>query len=617
MKVTKFQPDGASGRDDACPATSGAPTKAPSAEGAGGETAGDGEEDDDDDDDGGPDGELAAGQPQAPNGPRVQRRTAFERLMARAGALSAGDHREARRLLRRARNISLPQGETKLLQGVIARAAGLTGAVVSALTADAEAYLPGHGYVHNTDELAKAVQADYLRRYGAYVGTEGKLFVYADAESADTPAAETGYWRARSFEQIEGDLLMRYAGNPAVQTASDRREVVRRLYMLNRVPDDFFSHRAPGLSLANGHLSIDRATGAAELLPHSAAHRATFRLPFAYDADAEAGDFVDALMAMMGGAVEKAACLLQFMAALLFGIMPALDKLRTVLILHGPTGSGKSTVVELLKRFVPEHLQASIPPDLWSDGYHRASLRGVLLNTVTELELTARVIKGAWFKLVASRESVSARPIREKPVTFVPQAAHLFACNKLPIIGEGGRSIERRLMVIGVPKMAEGIAVNPNFLDEVWAQAPGIVNLLVGEVGAMLEAGEFMLPTDNARHIVQMQFPDSPEEQVAHLWFEAAAGERVRSVDVQAAIRIEAAALRIDTTEWSSNTGMKPLSSRISKLYGATREAAGGDVSYVGIKWTAEAAARLAGAQDVPANGGALSALDDPAEGDS
>jgi energy-coupling factor transporter ATP-binding protein EcfA2 len=286
------------------------------------------------------------------------------------------------------------------------------------------------------------------------------------------------------------------------------------------------------------------------------------------------------------------------MAALLFGFMPALDPVRTVLVLYGPTGSGKSTVTRLLQRFVPKHVQASIPPDMWSNGYHLVNLQGVLLNAVTELELTGRAIRGAVFKLVASHEPVTARQIRQEPVTFTPRAMHLFACNQLPTIGEGDRSLERRLMVIAVPKMADDVEVNPNFLEEAWEQAAGIVNLMVQEVEAMAETGRFRLPPDNPNLVVRMQYPDRPEEHVARLWLEPAAGERVWSTELQAAIRIEAEALGIDTAKWQSSSNMKALSIRISKLYGATRHMTEGRVFYSGVRFTQKYAEILRGLGD-------------------
>ena len=70
----------------------------------------------------------------------------------------------------------------------------------------------------------------------------------------------------------------------------------------------------------------------------------------------------------------------------------------------------------------------------WSRDFYSAQLRGVLLNTVTELPSGAGSIGGAIFKQIVGHEPVTARKIRHDPISFRPVARHVFACNTLPLI---------------------------------------------------------------------------------------------------------------------------------------------------------------------------------------
>lgn len=510
---------------------------------------------------------------------------AFTELMSRAGSLGANDHQGARELLCRACEARLPNGEMALLEARIAKATGLTRAVIKALTSDAANFSPGHGFPDSFEALAQALQEDYERRFEKIIATQSKFYTYSAEASVDTPEAETGYWRPRPTEQLEADLLKSFQRNPLVQKPGDRKEILKRFYLRNNAGNKYLSDASPGLNLSNGFLAMDPVTKSVTLCPHSPEHRATFKLAFAYDPDVSPEIFKDGLLKMVGENENKAICIVQFMAATLFGFMPPLDKVRTVLILYGRTGSGKSTLTKLLQRFVPKNVQSSISPELWSQDYHLEKLMGARLNTVTELAGGATLFKGATFKLVASHEPVTARQIRQEPVTFVPRVMNLLSCNTLPKLDERDPSVGRRLSVIALPEAAPEFIENADFLEQAWAEAPGIVNLMVEMLQEMLESGRFTIPADNQKQVLRMQYPAEPEEHVAQLWLERAPGERVWSEELQAALRIEAAELGVDSATWADSAKMRQLSQRISNLHGAERHMTNGRVFYEGVRF--------------------------------
>lgn len=522
--------------------------------------------------------------PQAPPGNMME---AFYRLLSDASALAEGDIPGGRNLLREAIALKLPSGEMAVLRGAITEATGYGAAVVRAMANDAANFREGHGYIDGVEDLSRAFEAHISAGQGSVVACEGVLWLYAVEPSPSLPESQCGYYRMMTVDEADSIMLTAFGDLPAVRKKADRVEAFRRVYVRHERSAVFFSSAAPGVNLRNGFLRLDQASHTVELLPHDPAHRARFKLDVDHRPGARADRFMEGLMRIVDGDRAKARCLLQFVAATLFGFMPAKDPVRSVALLFGPQRTGKSTVIRLVQRFVPPHTQSAIPPELWGDERHRARLRNIRLNSVTELDFSGKAISGHHFKLIASHEPVTAREVYSKAVTFTPQALHLFACNGLPVIGERDASLERRLIVLRFAKTLTDAELDPNFLDRVWDDAPGILNLIAEEAEALWRDGRFTLPDDNLELILRMQYRDRPEDILARLWIEAAPGESITSADLQVALRFVADQMGCDTTGWDTAAKMRRLSSRLNQLYGATRHATNGRPFYDGVRFKA------------------------------
>lgn len=510
----------------------------------------------------------------------------FARMLAIARSLRVGDYRNTRRLTTRGVSAKLPSTEMTMLMAEIRSATALSAAVLKATLTDARNMVRHRGIIQDLEQIVAAETARRLETQACMMATEGRVFAYADEESSGVPVAEQHHWRPIPAEELEVALLQHYPGHPLVTKKRDRKEIIDRLLLSLHEPDNYFTDVPPGLNLRNGFLRMDPATGAIELVPHSPDHRATFRLDVDYDPDATCPMYDEAMLAMMGGDQNKATALQQFKGATLFGVMPRFDKVRTVWILKGVTGSGKSSVIRLLERFVPADVLAHLPPQSWSDLKLRMALRGARLNTVSELETGGRAIGGAIFKQIASHEPVNGRALYENAVDFTPCAMHLFATNQPPVFGDTDASMERRLAIIEVPRMAQTVTVNPNFVEDLWRlEASGIVNQIARHAQTLVTEGRFTLPRHHGLQLARMLFRGQPHEAVARVWIEPAVGERIGNDQLQAALRVEARKQGVSTAGWKTNTDMKPLYARLFELHGAPHRTSGGKPFCDGVRF--------------------------------
>lgn len=513
----------------------------------------------------------------------------FQHLLQTAAELTSGNLGGARQVLADARAARLPQGEMAVLKAEVGAATGFDNTVIRGLLDDAATYHSDHGFLQTHAELAEAFGESLMGADGGLVFTDGGFWWYPPAsgqtEGGEDAQATEPRWHLLTGGEAEARLIAGFDGHPLVRQPRDRKEVLRRLATLCEVDSDYFSEASPGVNLANGFLLFDKEAGRMGLVPHDAEHGARALLPVEYDPDAQAPVFTAGINRIMGGDPGKVRCFLQFLACIVFNILPQRDGVRTVLFLFGPPRSGKSTLIQLIQRMVAPYAQVSISPELWSDEKHRARFRGALLNSVSELGSGAnRAISGHHFKVIASHEPTTAREVYQQSVSFTPRALHVFACNQLPTIGERDPSIHRRLVVLRVGQAISDAELNTTFLEDCWAEAPGIIRLLAGEAERMWQDGQFALPPDNLSHILRMQFRDRPEEILARLGIKAAPGERATSSDLQAALRKVAEEMDMDTYSWVPARAMRTLSARLTDLYGAVRRSSRGAPFYENIR---------------------------------
>lgn len=104
---------------------------------------------------------------------------------------------------------------------------------------------------------------------------------------------------------------------------------------------------------------------------------------------------------------------------------------KRAVMLQGKGGSGKSQLLDMIKKLIPKRARCVVPPQLMGEEYHCAKLAGMMLNLVTDIE-AGEIIKEGSIKAIVHGEDVHGRNPYGRPFTVAPRALHMFSCNTWP-----------------------------------------------------------------------------------------------------------------------------------------------------------------------------------------
>lgn len=122
-----------------------------------------------------------------------------------------------------------------------------------------------------------------------------------------------------------------------------------------------------------------------------------------------------------------------------------------ILVLHGPTGTGKSTFISAIKAALGSELTSGLNPDMvegkvsHSAEYGFDMIRGARLVTTSELSRGSRMAD-AFLKRLVGGEAVQARPIYGRPYEYVPSCKLMISTNYVPRTSDP--AVHRRLRLL-------------------------------------------------------------------------------------------------------------------------------------------------------------------------
>ena len=421
-------------------------------------------------------------------------------------------------------------------------------------------------------ELAQALLEDLeKKRPLAYDG--GRVLTYE---------ASLGIWRDLSHEEMVTEMRT-YDGCPKGDKGRlclglrQMEAAVRlaRYTLAQRFPPSpgFLSSAQPGLAVQNGFLRITAA--GVEVLPHSPDHRATLALPLTYERDRPSPGWGRFLWEVLGGHggdpawVEGSMLLQEFAGACLCGLA---TRFQRCLFLWGEGNDGKSTAIDVIKAIFPGPVISAISPQGFSNEYRRAALRDARINAVAETP-GADVLESESFKAVIDGSLIDARPIRQDPIKFRPQAGHIFAANSLPGTRDQSRGFWRRIMVLRFPRSLRPDEVEVGLSDRLIAEElPGVLAWALDGAVRLLHAGRYTEPGSSQ---VALQDWRRTADQVTQFVEEVL---HITQGDTYG--ELPASSVYKEYTHWARENGHSPLNStrfgeRIKKILGSCRRRSG------------------------------------------
>jgi P4 family phage/plasmid primase-like protien len=294
-------------------------------------------------------------------------------------------------------------------------------------------------------EIAKETLRVIEDGHRELVFDRAKLWRYADGRGIWSELSPAVVYSA--VQRFSGDLVRSGTdrdGNPRyrpLKVSNAMTDSVHQLVRKRRWGVGHFAETTKGLAFENGFVRADGG-----LVDHDHRHRATVAVPTRYEPDTANPErweqTLHEIFAPDDDADQKIAMLYEYIGVGLLGAAPRLQK---GLIMVGGGANGKSTVVDVLGalfRWAGTEV-AAIPPQEMGQEYNRDMLCGVRLNICSEMP-EADILAGAAVKAIIAGDLIIARPIREAPYAYRPEALQVFSANFLPAVKDSSHGFWRR-----------------------------------------------------------------------------------------------------------------------------------------------------------------------------
>lgn len=190
-------------------------------------------------------------------------------------------------------------------------------------------------------------------------------------------------------------------------------------------------------------------------------------------------------------------------------------KAKAAFFLIGASNSGKSTILELIKKIVPATLITSIPLYRLSNRFNLAKLSEAKINLCTELTEKSFAATDV-FKAMTSCETVTAEHKGGKPFEFRIRCKSLNAGNMLPEIrcNDSAPALINRLVILLFPVSISKEKQDQKLIEKLFAERNSIFSAAVDElVNLVKDDFCFIEPSDSLKIkkqlLIQSNFVDN------------------------------------------------------------------------------------------------------------
>lgn len=183
-------------------------------------------------------------------------------------------------------------------------------------------------------------------------------------------------------------------------------------------------------------------------------------------------------------------------------MMPS-NPLKKAFLLRGPTNTGKSTFLSLLKAFLGPRNCAAVPLQyLENERWGGASLFGKLANIVGEMN-DKSIETSALFKQIVGNDVIQAEHKNKPAFEYQPFVKMIFSANRPPMTRDQSNAFFERWIIIPfenvyeIQPTAESVRkADVNLTGKLWhpSELSGLANRAVAGLRRLMERGYFDIP---------------------------------------------------------------------------------------------------------------------------
>ena len=336
------------------------------------------------------------------------------------------------------------------------------------------------GFSHNEfgDELINAYNI---------ITVNGQLYVYED-----------GYYQ-QDERIIERKMIELYPGIKQNQ----RSEVLSYIRIKTHVNSGNIKVNPYVINLKNTRYDI-RSGKCLEFTPEAIEFD---RIPVTYDPSAYCSDLDKMLNRVFLGDREVINLFEEMIGACLLKH----NRYQKAFMLYGAGSNGKSTILNLVKRFIGSRNYSSIALEKVTDRFNVAELENRLANIGDDIDNVTIKDTGTLKKLFAGN-SIQVERKGERPFTIEPYATHIYSCNAIPRSFDKSDGFYRRWLF--VPFNARFTVTDPDYdpliEDKITTDIALSYLLNIGIRGAerLIKKGKFTEP-DSVREALEAYKADN------------------------------------------------------------------------------------------------------------
>ncbi|AIY39884.1 DNA primase/helicase [Collimonas arenae] len=338
------------------------------------------------------------------------------------------------------------------------------------------------------DTHARSIVASEFR--GELISTKDKIYIYGQGF----------YFEVEQDELYE--MVIRHLGPRG--TMRQLAEINKRIRLTHVKRMKVIQPSANHICFNNGTLNV----ATRQLEAHDPAHLLLNRIEHPYLLEATCERFI-AYLNRIWRSDDDREQKIRFIRQWIGYLLVADVSMQAMLILLGLGANGKSVLMDLIRHIIGEMNISSAMLDRLKQPYVRATLEGKLLNQSADLPKRGIVSDGD-LKALISGDSIEVSPKHKPSYTIKPYVRLMVATNNMPESKDTTEGYIRRLIVLEFNEHFSAEERDPNLLQSLLPEIPGIIHWALEGLYELREQGRFSIPPSSQRAVKRYQEELSP-----------------------------------------------------------------------------------------------------------